>query len=490
MGVLDQLFDILDSNTRDPAIAPVDTQLSQDDWVVATTSLAAHQGMRNGFESARVNDLIQRKIIASDLGANSVSTILSRPEFGTTGTVNVLRTFTMLDAWEKIVVSQQLADVRYRPTVEDFVDGGIKPGSKVVIEVVKENSRLHDSPFDIISSAISRKNIGGQPVSLLFDKFSVVNFTEPDEARFQIHETFGADIIQSFGRRPRIMMLSGNVLNGKARARINGEIRSMDWKNAFQRFYENYASLHRTVLAGDKIRIYAQDTVWDGYLLNMMSNTTAETQSISQVTISFVVANKYSPQQNDLAIPGYSSDTGFRITINGTTPEDIFPEESLDFHFLENPEKLIDVARENAKLDLQLSEDKIELIDSGLDSAFLAANYDIFSEDFETNSYFTPAEGFRLHKLLTGGQIQDAVVSHVDQVRSLYSDILTANGTTANSGPSGISAEITVDAPDLRARQATLRNAQIGLKNTVNEANDLAIEYVRIQNYYDHLQNL
>ncbi|NIX58066.1 MAG: hypothetical protein GWN14_19635, partial [candidate division Zixibacteria bacterium] len=103
----------------------------------------------------------------------------------------------------------------------------------------------------------------------------VMSITEPDEQRYQIHETFGADILQTFGRRPRILTISGQVVNGKLDVSVGGEIRSMDWKNAFQRFYENHYSAHACTKKIKKVRIFSQDTVYDGYMLNMVAATTA-----------------------------------------------------------------------------------------------------------------------------------------------------------------------------------------------------------------------
>ena len=488
MSILNQLFELVDSNTQDPSVAPVDVQLSTDHWVAATTSYAAHQAFVNGFVTKELRDLFDRKIADSQLGSIKTSETLSRPQFGSAGTVSALKTIEIIRNWEQLFIRQQLEPVPFRATAEDFVDGGIKKGSKVVIQVVRESNNTNSSPYDIARASLSRGQIQGEPVSLVFDKFSVMSINEPDEARFQIHQTFGADIIQSFGRRPRIMMISGNVLNGKARASFGGEIRSMDWKNAFQRFYQNYASLHATVTGGKhKVRIYCQDTVYDGYLLNMMSQTSAEVQSVSQVTITFLVARKYYPNSNDSKIPGYTNEAGFRITA-ASTPEDYFPSDRIEFHFQNDPKSLISKAQDATLRKLQQLEAEIKRLDPGvgdLSSAILGVD--------ENSPYLAPAQGFKLHKLLKGGDTEKTLKDHSGTISALKEKIdfhIILRGGKKQEAVSGLAADVPDDALDLQIQQAIYRSVNNGLQERVSKLNNLAAEYTDTMNYWLHLTDL
>lgn len=500
MGILDQLYEEINSNTRDASVAPVDTQLTQDEWVHVSTTFAGHQAFRNGYNTKELRTFLKSGVIDPNLGSTFAGSVLSRPRFGTKGTISALTTLNIINNWERLYVKQQLEPIAFRPTVEDYIDGGIKKGAKVVIQIVSENDRKNQSPYELVQAKISGGYRGNSPVKLIFDKFSVVSINEPSEARYQLHQTFGADILQDFGRRPRMMMLSGNVLNGKAEVRQFGEIRSMDWKNAMQRFYDRYASLHANRVNRQKVRIFAQDTVYDGYLLNLVSQVTAETQSVSQVTITLLISRIYFPNQNDSAIPGFLDENGFRIG-GASTPEDFMPEARLEYHFQLDPAAVINAGKADSINRLTQLENKLRKLDPFLRDGLDDVARSVLAN--EKSSYVTPVAGYRIHKLLEGGSLEGNIRNFGTITGILREDIEVFNQSidAVVTERGGLETEIATPAPTarldfvdtevaLRQRQARLRSQRSGLLERVSNMNQLALDFVNEIEYFDHLTNL
>lgn len=337
MGILEQLF-----NFNPEIDGSQDVSMSPEDVILISIAQNAHQAMNDGMRATNV--------------ANS---IIQGIDLNISGTVNVEKSLQLSSRYRENLVNDQLAEPGDRPTADDVVDGGIKRGQKVVFEVIG-NRYLDSGSWDEVVKKRMTANTD-QPIGVFFDKFSVMNFSEPEAERHQIHETFGAEIIQSFGRRPRLITMSGQIMNGRVDVLRAGAIRSMDWKNALQRFYEEHFSLKACLSKKHKVRITAQDTIWHGYLLNLVTVTDAENQGVSQATITFIVSKKVFRKQNDLAIPGFFNENGFRIT-GATIPDEYFPQERLEFYFNEDLSEVVSTKITSLKRDIELTKAGIEFI--------------------------------------------------------------------------------------------------------------------------------
>lgn len=461
-SILDQLFPDIDIDRN-----PVEVrQMGPEDWVISTTAFAVHQTMRNGFDPGK------------SLVRGVLDTALERPQYDIDGTVDVGKSLELALNYRKILVRSQIGDIRYQPTSDFVLDGGIKNGSKVVIRVIPQSESRFTSWDSLARARVS--NEGGKPKDLTFDKFSVLSLTEPDEQRYQIHQTFGADIIQTFGRRPRILTLTGQVLNGKIDVSVQGEIRSMDWKNAFQRFYDDWFSAHACTKKNNKVRIFSQDTVYEGYMLNMVSATSAMDQGISQVTITFVLSSRTFPRENDALIPGaIDTDTGFRIT-GKRVPDEFFPQAQIEHYFRDDVSSVpgVEAFRIEKELDevlealTQLDGRLFQLeLENSLDTVY--AIYKADPEEFD--EFNVTAPGFRTHILFS---LESAIVRAIEDYGKkrdeLDQDIEVYNNEQGYGQSSEIIPSSSADFDELKKREGELRIQKRGLQELNNRANTLA----------------
>lgn len=380
-----------------------------EDWVVANSALAAHKAMLSGY----TGESLLRQIEASN-------TPTLRPENFTKGTVDVTKSLQIAQSYQEILIRSQKTPIGLRPTADDVVDGGIKNGSKVVLQIVPENTSA-GAWDDQVKSSIRTKAVEG----VIFDKFSVASFVESEDERYQIHETFGADVIQSFGRRPRFLTIAGVVVNGRIDVRFGTEVRSMDWKNAFQRSYQKHFSLKACLANRKKVRIYFQDTVYDGYLLQMTAATDAENQGISQVTVRVVVKNRYFIDQKDENIAGTFTSGGFRLS-GADVPEEFFPQDKLEFYFNQDYAEIIDGAINLLKKEVRQLAEELASVDGGVINVITPDEIiDRVAENLTPQNY--PKE-FNLTPLLQNGDI-DAAIEFV--IQNNKQDPLTRRGLSA-----------------------------------------------------------
>ncbi len=480
MSILDQIFpDLADDPTQNAVQV---TDIRGDDWVIGAFALAAHQAMVDGF----------------DPPSSSIDTSIGRINFNLVGTFNVAESLKVSKSYRQLLVQEQLKDVRFRPTADDVVDGGIKNGSKVVIKIVDQNEGPLGSWDRIVRSNIA--NTDGTPRDLTFDKFSVMSITEPDEQRYQIHETFGADILQTFGRRPRILTISGQVVNGKLDVSVGGEIRSMDWKNAFQRFYENHYSAHACTKKIKKVRIFSQDTVYDGYMLNMVAATTAMDQGISQVTITFLLASRNFPRENDDKIPGFLTNNNFVLS-GRSTPDDVFSQAQIEHYFQEDFSNVIDVGITESETEAdKLINELSVLISFEAETGKIFDGLVTLDTSDDANNFFSPAEGFRLHELCRDSSLADSVIAYAFDEAEFLSNKGLFNLSfnedpdaeeIANVGEEEAIAAINVlDYTTLKSTEAYLRAFRAGLIKRVNKANDLALRIEDLEREKRNLQAL
>lgn len=303
-------------------------RLTDGEWVKTSSAYAAHQAMYRGIEAerrAQENEQIQTR--ASQLNDDA-------PHVHSIG-----EAVQQAKTYERLLFESQFEDVRFEPTADDVLDGGIKEGARLTIRIVPEEQSSANTWHQLARTWLNQTK-GGRPTNVTFDKFSVQSVNEPDQERYQISQTFGGDFLYAFGRQPRTMMLTGQVLNGKVNARFRTDddtyaTRSMDWKNALQRRYDRYFRATRCLRNKQKIMIYTQDTLYEGYLLNMQTFTQAETQAASQVTLSFIIKNREFLRQNDDAIPGFLNEEG-RIVGDKTLPKQFLDDARKETYLKEN----------------------------------------------------------------------------------------------------------------------------------------------------------
>ncbi|MFB6375492.1 MAG: hypothetical protein ABEN55_20780 [Bradymonadaceae bacterium] len=289
MSVLDQLFGI------DPGQTSIEVdELDEDQWTTATTTVAVHQAMQDGLN------------VSSEPSPEADS-----PPYQESATIDLSKSLEIAKNYESVLMSKvlddQFEDLKTHDTVDDVFSGSIKEGSKVLIQIDSDPAEQARSKHDVATEIKQ----SGQIENIVFDKFSVNSITEPDQERHQIVQTMGADLVYSFGRRPRQMRLIGRVLNGKVDVNVNGSVKSMDWKNALQRQYDEHMRLSELMqrLDGAKIMIHAQDTVYLGYLLNMQSMVSATEQAVGQITLTFLIADRSFQKEADHKIPGWPDET-------------------------------------------------------------------------------------------------------------------------------------------------------------------------------------
>jgi len=196
---------------------------------------------------------------------------------------------------------KNLGALTYRdvPTSDFVFDTSIKPGSTCKIEI---SSSFGGKGTTVLAKI--KESVDSSSRTTFFDKFSVQSVSEPDEERYQIVQTLGADVLYAFGKRPRMIMLSGSIVNGRVRVRIGNEEISMDWKNALRREYNRSLRSTKLIRNQQTVNIYLQDTVYTGYLLNLITNTTSESQNLSQVTMTILLKKERYLSQADEIIPG------------------------------------------------------------------------------------------------------------------------------------------------------------------------------------------
>lgn len=427
-------------------------EIGADGWVSVATSLAAHEAMTSGFKK---NSTI------------NPSDTLTRVDFSEIGVVDVAKSLSLSKSYVDILTKDQTIDARLRPTADDVVDGGMKRGSKVVIEIIPESAT-----YATWDKAVKAKLLK-EGFSLTFTDFSVQSIAEPDSERYTLHETYGADIIQTFGSRARVYSLSGQIMNGRLDITRNGETRSMDWKNAFQRYYERYFSAHACVRNKNKARIYFHDTVIEGYAVAIVPVTVAESQSISSVTLSFVVSDRYWPRENDRAIAGYYKQNGFRIT-GAAVPDEFFPQPQLELYFQKDPSNIIIKQIENKKIDILSICNDIAKLDGSISADLVKTR----SQDTSLYGFKIYGEGFQLHKILVGvSSMENSILDMIEDEKFVNSKIQNYNKQYANVNLTDeIIVSGTQEESDLRSELAKIRLRKRGLYVRIQELNSRCLK--------------
>ena len=461
MGILDQLFGD-DEETQDGTIGP-------DGWVNIAASLASHQAMQDGFSSK---------------ASTAIQTF--RPPLNCVGSIDVTKTIKIAKSYKDVILADQLEIPGQRPTADDVVANGIKNGSKVVIYLYNSNADI--ATWD--SLAKRRTSGDGRFDLIYFDKFSVMSIVEPRNERYQLHQTFGANIIKSFGEQPLIMTLSGSIVNGQAHVVYRGDERSMDWGNAFQRIYHEHFKLEKCAKHKRKIRIVAQDTVFDGYLLSLVTAVDAENQGLYQTTINFIVSHKRYLKQNDSAIPGMIQQNGFRLP-GKNIPSEYFPKAVLEEYFSQDFNNVVKNAYYSSasQVDRYITKDL-----ANIDSLSAELIYDQIDEHSGNEiNYVRYGTNIQLDPYLVGGNLDAALRDFALTKSVLDAKIYSFNIINLDSTRSDDIGELKKDSPlltseeyvSLRSEQARVRLLESGLRSRITQANKICqkirLEYQKSQ---------
>lgn len=172
------------------------------------------------------------------------------------------------------------------PTADLIDSGGFKTGSKMLIKIVASAN----------STIIPDKSAP----NLTFNNFSMQGIAETDGERYQIHETFGEEVVYMFGRRPRVWTMQGVVLNGK-RAPDQGEgpetaaetaareAKDMDFANTLLLNWEKYYRGTKAVEARARAYISYEDSVIEATLVELTVVRNSQIPSAANATITFIV---------------------------------------------------------------------------------------------------------------------------------------------------------------------------------------------------------
>jgi hypothetical protein len=184
------------------------------------------------------------------------------------------------------------------PTADLVRRGGFKTGAKLLIKIVP---------------SASTTPMADTTQGLVLDNFSLQGVAEPDEERYQLHETFESEVLFLFGRRPRVWTLQGIVLNGKnapdqlvegpeteeeadERDKFN-----MDFANSLLRKWDSHFRGSKAIENRYQTYISYEDSVIEGTLLGLTLVRNAQIPSAANATLTFVVHSRsflgYDPEE-------------------------------------------------------------------------------------------------------------------------------------------------------------------------------------------------
>lgn len=441
MGILDQLFSNENADTDNE-------ELTADGWVNVAATLAGHQAMIDGYNVKATN------------------IVFSRPELSSVGSTNVSKSINLSKSFRDVILADQLKVPGQRPTADDVVANGIKNGSKVVLYL------YNDKVSDVTSwQSMAKTRISGDARFdlIYFDKFSVMSIVEPRNERYQIHQTFAANIIKSFGEQPVIMTISGQIVNGKVNVSYQGDTRSMDWANSFQRLYSKHFSLKACAKNKKRVRIVAQDTVYDGYVLSMVPAVDAENQGMHQVTINFIVAEKRFLNQNDENIPGRILPNGFRLP-GRNIPSEFFPRAVLEEYFSQDFREVVSSSFFSTLEEMNKKIRELSVIDGGI-AEYINSNLSKYTEG--EIQFIRFGSNILLDPYMSGGNIEQTIGSYGIKKALLDSKIRQFNLSNFNSTRTDdiVSRLDTPEYNSLKDEQASLRLIRAGIEAKVKQAN-------------------
>lgn len=228
-------------------------------------------------------NMVDNEVLYRTLDPNSFSSS-TEPGKGPTVADAALNGYTMLSTAYSVTSALQSMVDNLKPNTEhnlqrplsDFVRGpSAKEGRCIIFITGTDNA---DRASELAGHGRDwTKELTAEEGELLFDKFSLTSVQEPSDERYQITETFDANILYLFDEKPKIYNFTGKVINAKG---------DYDWKNDLQRKYNDH---YRGTLAtknGKVVYITYEDTMLKCVLLQMNMNFSSTVPSA--VDVSFV----------------------------------------------------------------------------------------------------------------------------------------------------------------------------------------------------------
>jgi len=195
---------------------------------------------------------------------------------------------------------QSETDHRISQPLSNFVKGVSAKEGRCVLFVT---SNTYDASKLLGKGRDWVNELKAEESELLFDKFSLQNVQEPSDERYQITETFDANILYLFDERPRIYSFGGRVINGKI-ANVEDQATkvrlSHDWKNELQRKYNRHYRGTRAASGGKVVYISYEDTLIRCVLLQLGISFNSMNPSTANVSFNaFVLDHKRLMTAND-----------------------------------------------------------------------------------------------------------------------------------------------------------------------------------------------
>jgi hypothetical protein len=167
----------------------------------------------------------------------------------------------------------------------------IKEDTYAVMKVMQSNGNsipLVDSGGDIPASGMDPKTYlsGGRTRSSMtstvnYSNFIIQQITDNRQEKSQILETFGDPFIFFFGERPRILQVSGLLMN----------TRDFNWRTEFWYNYERYLRGTKLVELNARIYLFWDDILVEGYMLGAQAQDDANLPYHIPFTFTLFVTN-------------------------------------------------------------------------------------------------------------------------------------------------------------------------------------------------------
>lgn len=456
MSILDQIIDV-ERFGQDIQVR----QLQARDWLPAASSLAMHQAVEDGFDP--IDPAISPRLVAP---------------LGRDGVVSVSAALKTITDVERILIRDQATPIQNRETANDFQDGRIKPGSKLIMRMIR-SSQGRGTWANIARDALVKDG----PSAVTFEKFSTQSVSIPDEERYQVVETFGGNVIYGFGRRPQYLRISGQVVNGSMDVIVKGERRSHDWANNLLRIYEKHFRLTSLIRNSMRLVIYCQDTIYTGFLLNLTPTVTEDTQNMMSISMTMILSDRTWSRNEDKTIAGTLSKDGLYLP-GGATPDQYFSKADVHAYFTQGFKSVlarqrVQITRDITRLVAELLKlQGLEVTDARTEEAadavttYYQANRKSFAE-----RYWEDTLGIRAHKLLRVGAFKynEGLLFLVTKDRDIalekFEWVQLHNRGGSFELPSAASASAQLSYLAIQAKEGILVAAKQGFTQTTRELN-------------------
>jgi hypothetical protein len=164
----------------------------------------------------------------------------------------------------------------------------IKEDTYSIIKVIRSNGR--EIPLTDAGSLVTPTSLGlrtDRPkdgTTFNFSNFIAQNVVDSRSEKQQIVETFGDTFIFFYGEKPRIINVTGLLMNTV----------DFNWKNEFWKNYENYFRGTKLVELDARVYFYFDDQIVEGYVLAAQATHSAELPYHIPFTFTiFVTAHTY-----------------------------------------------------------------------------------------------------------------------------------------------------------------------------------------------------